>query len=141
PLRTFVCVGTGLIYAAIVAAWAAYLVPLWLRRQDEAVAAREEGMTMRGRVVRRSKPTPAESEHAGQPAEAELEPIEEYEPVPVGPTSAARRRRTLLVLLVATTLTAVVAAVGFAPWWTAAIPGGLVVLFIGLSAVAASRER
>ncbi|NUS58709.1 MAG: hypothetical protein HOV66_28230, partial [Streptomycetaceae bacterium] len=26
---------SGLIYAAIVGAWAAYLVPMWLRRQDE----------------------------------------------------------------------------------------------------------
>ncbi|NEC05019.1 hypothetical protein G3I26_07080, partial [Streptomyces sp. SID7909] len=26
---------SGLIYAVIVGAWAAYLVPMWLRRQDE----------------------------------------------------------------------------------------------------------
>ncbi|GCD94126.1 divisome protein SepX/GlpR [Embleya hyalina] len=32
--------GSGLIYAAIVGAWAAYLVPMWLRRQDELNEAR-----------------------------------------------------------------------------------------------------
>lgn len=31
---------SGLIYAAIVGAWAAYLVPMWLRRQDELNEAR-----------------------------------------------------------------------------------------------------
>ncbi|NBM18152.1 gephyrin-like molybdotransferase receptor GlpR, partial [Streptomyces sp. GC420] len=32
--------GSGLIYAVIVGAWAAYLVPMWLRRQDELNEAR-----------------------------------------------------------------------------------------------------
>ncbi|WP_439654997.1 hypothetical protein [Streptomyces chryseus] len=31
---------SGLIYAVIVGAWAAYLVPMWLRRQDELNEAR-----------------------------------------------------------------------------------------------------
>ncbi|MBB1261949.1 hypothetical protein H3147_24520, partial [Streptomyces sp. OF8] len=31
---------SGLIYAVIVGAWAAYLVPMWLRRQDELNDAR-----------------------------------------------------------------------------------------------------
>lgn len=36
-----VCVSSsGLIYAVIVGAWAAYLVPMWLRRQDELNEAR-----------------------------------------------------------------------------------------------------
>lgn len=32
---------SGLIYALIVGAWAVYLVPIWLRREDELNAARE----------------------------------------------------------------------------------------------------
>lgn len=149
PLRTFVCVGTGLIYAAIVAAWAAYLVPLWLRRQDEAIAARDEGSTVRGRVLRRRTESTAPADLPTD-ARAETEPeedvpnadAEEFEPVGrQQPTSAARRRRTLLVLLLATTGTAAVAAFGYAPWWTVAIPGGLVVTFILISAVAAGHER
>ncbi|MGK5533636.1 hypothetical protein ACSNOC_23990, partial [Streptomyces sp. URMC 129] len=31
---------SGLIFAMIVGAWAAYLVPMWLRRQDELNEAR-----------------------------------------------------------------------------------------------------
>jgi hypothetical protein len=32
---------SGLMYAAIVAAWAVYLVPVWLRREDELNRARQ----------------------------------------------------------------------------------------------------
>ncbi|HEV3172444.1 MAG TPA: hypothetical protein VGZ32_19005, partial [Actinocrinis sp.] len=32
---------SGLIYAAIVGAWAVYLVPMWLRREDELNRARQ----------------------------------------------------------------------------------------------------
>lgn len=49
--------GTGLIYAAIVAVWAAYLVPLWLRQHDEEVAARpsEPAADPRARVLPRRR--------------------------------------------------------------------------------------
>jgi hypothetical protein len=45
---------TGVIYAAIVVAWAAYLVPLALRRHDEAARSRsiERFSSARGDVAR-----------------------------------------------------------------------------------------
>jgi hypothetical protein len=56
-LRNFVRVGTGLIYAAIVAAWAAYLVPLWIRRYEEAAdASPVAGFVPRARVLVRRRP-------------------------------------------------------------------------------------
>ncbi|WP_436778372.1 hypothetical protein [Yinghuangia sp. YIM S09857] len=45
---------SGLIYAAIVGAWAAYLVPMWLRRQDELNEARHtERFTTAIRILSR----------------------------------------------------------------------------------------
>ncbi len=40
PLYGVTVSSSGLIYAVIVGAWAAYLVPMWLRRQDELNEAR-----------------------------------------------------------------------------------------------------
>ncbi|MET8479408.1 hypothetical protein ABZV68_19765, partial [Streptomyces clavifer] len=40
PLYGVSVSSSGLIYAVIVGAWAAYLVPMWLRRQDELNEAR-----------------------------------------------------------------------------------------------------
>ncbi|MDT3400284.1 hypothetical protein RKE29_27340, partial [Streptomyces sp. B1866] len=40
PLYRVSVSSSGLIYAVIVGAWAAYLVPMWLRRQDELNEAR-----------------------------------------------------------------------------------------------------
>ncbi|MEU5167528.1 MULTISPECIES: gephyrin-like molybdotransferase receptor GlpR [Streptomyces] len=40
PLYGVIVSSSGLIYAVIVGAWAAYLVPMWLRRQDELNEAR-----------------------------------------------------------------------------------------------------
>ena len=40
PLYGVTVSSSGLIFAMIVGAWAAYLVPMWLRRQDELNEAR-----------------------------------------------------------------------------------------------------
>ncbi|MPY64054.1 divisome protein SepX/GlpR [Streptomyces spongiae] len=71
---------SGLIYAVIVGAWAAYLVPMWLRRQDELNEARpterfstairllsgRAGMERRYAKDLRARSTD-EEEHAGDP--------------------------------------------------------------------------
>jgi hypothetical protein len=55
--------------------------------------------------------------------------------------AAARRRRLLLtVLLLCTAATVVVAAVGVAPWWSVAIPGGLTLLYLVLCRTQVRRE-
>ncbi|MDX3214335.1 hypothetical protein PV318_02070 [Streptomyces sp. ME02-6991-2B] len=68
---------SGLIYAVIVGAWAAYLVPMWLRRQDELNEARptERFSTairlLSGRAAlerRYAKPADPESEAEAEPA-------------------------------------------------------------------------
>ncbi|MGC0418231.1 hypothetical protein [Embleya sp. AB8] len=65
--------GSGLIYAAIVGAWAAYLVPMWLRRQDELNEARPTErfttairiLSRRGAFERRSARAVAEAGPGG----------------------------------------------------------------------------
>ncbi|NIR38377.1 MAG: hypothetical protein GWN07_21145, partial [Actinobacteria bacterium] len=46
---------SGLLYAAIVAAWAAVLVPRWIRRNEEIDRAREEDTSRGVRVLDRQQ--------------------------------------------------------------------------------------
>ncbi|HEY6739241.1 MAG TPA: hypothetical protein VI076_10370 [Actinopolymorphaceae bacterium] len=136
----------GLIYAAIVAAWAAYLVPLWLRRHDEESESRSVdrfSTAMRVLAARRQSASggPGGTGDVGEAsAETPLAPPDEPLPVPrLSP--ATRRRRTLVGLLVPTTVTLLLAAVGFLPWWTFGVMAAVVVCFLGLSIRAGARER
>jgi hypothetical protein len=61
---------SGLIYAAIVALWAAYLVPMWLRRQDELAESGAQDRLFTAMRVLARRPTaenpaetPAEASH------------------------------------------------------------------------------
>ena len=130
--------GTGLIYAAIVAAWAAYLVPLWLRRHDEAAAARSvNGVSTAMRVLARRRapvrPPSGDSQVVGPPPRTARPGV--------GPSAAARRRRTLVALVGLTTLVAILATVGTLPWWNLVIPLVLIAGFLVVSVSAARRER
>jgi hypothetical protein len=67
---------SGLIYAVIVGAWAAYLVPMWLRRQDELNEARPTErfstairlLSGRAGMERRAKDLRARSTDEGEPS-------------------------------------------------------------------------
>ena len=80
--------GSGLIYAVIVGAWAAYLVPMWLRRQDELNEARptERFSTairlLSGRAALERKYAKALDDEDDE-VPAEPEPAAEAEPVDV----------------------------------------------------------
>ena len=139
---------TGVIYGAIVVAWAAYLVPLALRRHDEAarnrsierfssamrVLARRGGTAETGRVVLAP----------GRDVDRILVPT--LTPLAVlGPASAprpsrralrvaaARRRRVLVVLIALVVGTATCAGFRLLPMWIPAVPLVLVVAFLGLA--------
>ncbi|WP_461012337.1 divisome protein SepX/GlpR [Streptomyces capparidis] len=81
---------SGLIYAVIVGAWAAYLVPMWLRRQDELNEARPTErfstairlLSGRAAMERRYAKAATESGHAQDPEEPHDPAPAEPEPAP-----------------------------------------------------------
>ena len=136
---------TGLIYAAIVIAWAVYLVPMALRRSHVQSRRRSvERFSSAMRVLSRQDPRakvlaasgarvqPAErviaTDVAAVPAATDLAPLRRRQ---VAARAAARRRRRVLaVLLAVTCAVALVAVLGYLPRWSAAVPLALVLLFL-----------
>ncbi|TXL62148.1 divisome protein SepX/GlpR [Aeromicrobium terrae] len=140
--------GTGLIVAFVVAVWAAYFVPLVLRRYDEVTKTSSlEHLSPLSRVIHRRTTEEPEAE-IGEPKSTVVEPVETTEPaVEKRPQTrsariaAQRRRRTLLTLLF---LTAVVGALAFAkvvPVYSVAAPVGLVVAWLVACRVQVRSER
>jgi hypothetical protein len=133
---------SGLIIAFVVVVWAAYAVPLALRRYDEASKnASVETTGGLSRVISRS------SGKSGAKAAPQPEPKTEAPAVtrsidrPAARLAARRRRRTLLILL---TVTAIVGGLaGFAviaPYWVAA-PIALVVAWLVACRIQVRGER
>jgi hypothetical protein len=145
-------VGTGLIVAFVVAIWAAYFVPLVLRRYDEASTSSSlEDLSPLSRVI---TPPSAASEEAKtpEPTPAVDEPTSETDadtappPRPRVSASAARRaarrrRRTLLTLLAATAIVGGLVGFRVVPIWSIAIPVGLVLAWLVACRVQVRHER
>src|ERR1700754_317847 len=99
---------TGLIYVAIVAAWAAYLVPMLLKRGDEArrrpVSSAADARVLsrdpsRTRYVVRPAGAPTPSTSGDERAGADgLPPPRRYVPNRARRVAAMRRRRVLSIL-------------------------------------------
>ncbi|MCC9306816.1 hypothetical protein LN042_06805 [Kitasatospora sp. RB6PN24] len=148
---------SGLIYAVIVGAWAAYLVPMWLRRQDELnesrpterfstairlLAGRSALERRASRALGEDDPTDSAADGAsdggatGVPGEIPAA-LPAAEPVRTGRLDRrarllARRRRMVTLLFGAFALGTVVAAVaGVAFLWVPALPAVLLTLYIG----------
>lgn len=130
-----------MIIAFVVAVWAAYFVPLVLRRYDEASKnASVEASGSQSRVIARpaAKPTASVAEPVASviaPAAVIVEPVEATPPArtldrPAARLAARRRRRTLLTLLAVAVLTSGLAAASvIAPFWVAA-PVALIVAWL-----------
>lgn len=142
-------VGTGLIVAFVVAIWAAYFVPLVLRRYDEASTSSSlEDLSPLSRTINR--PT-AESEKVDAPeptpaVDAPTPAVDEPTPRPRVMRSAARlaarrRRRTLLTLLAATAIVGGLMWFRVIPIWSIAIPVGLVLAWLVACRVQVRHER
>jgi hypothetical protein len=129
---------TGVIFAAIAIAWLAYLVPHFVRRRDDDELLEESDPADRFsdsmRIVR----------HGTAPLlNQDLEEIASFE-VSTPQTrraavndlrrlerlAASRRRRVLLVLMAALSAVIGLCAAHLTPWWSTAIPGGLLLIFI-----------
>jgi hypothetical protein len=138
---------TGVIYAAIVVAWAIFLVPLALRRHDQTARNRSiERFSSSMRVLSTggrdatSSPvvvTPPRQEDNGS-VPSSPEPVEangaSAVPRPASraaaKAAAARRRRVLGILLVLCLVTGAVSVVGLIPAWSVAVPGLLIAVFL-----------
>jgi hypothetical protein len=145
-------VGTGLIVAFVVAIWAAYFVPLVLRRYDEASTSSSlEDLSPLSRVI---TPPTANSEGAKtpEPTPAVDEPTSETDADTVPPPrprvtgsaarrAARRRRRTLLTLLAATSIVGGLVGFRVVPIWSVAIPVGLVLAWLVACRVQVRHER
>ncbi|MET9318133.1 hypothetical protein ABZX12_40460 [Kribbella sp. NPDC003505] len=132
---------TGLIYVAIVAAWAAYLVPMWLKRGDEARRRPVVPSSAEARVLSRDPSRPRYVVRpAGSTAADDPSPPKRYVPNRARRVAAMRRRRVLSILTLS--LLSVVALAGLAmlPWWSVAIPGASIAAFVVLTRVQLRRQ-
>ncbi|WP_405061683.1 hypothetical protein OG474_08535 [Kribbella sp. NBC_01505] len=138
---------TGLIYVAIVAAWAAYLVPMMLKRNDEARRRTSVPSTSDARVLSRDPSTtryavrpPGAVEVPDAEAADDLSPPKRYVPNRARRVAAMRRRRVLSILTLSLLSVTALAGLGMLLWWTVAIPGSLIVGFVILTRVQLRRQ-
>jgi hypothetical protein len=138
---------TGLIFAAIAIAWLAYLVPLSVRKRaeepDELDLSHRFSESMR--IVRYGTAPlldqdlePIGSIEVSTPltrraAIADLRRLQEV--------AAQRRRRTLVALMFALTAVASLSGFGVTPWWSVAIPGGLLLGFLVVARISVKGMR
>ncbi|HZE65363.1 MAG TPA: hypothetical protein VE081_01960 [Sporichthyaceae bacterium] len=131
--------GSGLVYAAVLAAWGAYFVSRSMRSGAREVAIAPEGTVLRRRgavdlargaysVLR----PPAE-----QPALPQVKPRQiavSADPAPapyrISRATARRRRRTLFLLVSALVGLEVASLAGALPGWTPGLPGLLLLTFL-----------
>lgn len=131
-----------MIFGAIAIAWLAYLVPHFVRRRDDE-PVEERNTTDRFsdsmRIVRHGtaplldqdlaeiKTYEVSTPETRRAAVNDLRRLEEV--------AAGRRRRVLLMLLAGLSVMIGLAAVPLVPWWSVAVPGGLVVIFFVVARV------
>jgi hypothetical protein len=141
---------SAIIFVVLALAWAVYLIPKALKHHDEMASDRlVEGHSDKVRILSRKS-------RAGDPevVEVEVEHVDTVETTVARPRrpraaplvtraaarrAAQRRRRVLAVLLLALAVVAGLAAVAIVPWWSTAIPGAMVVLFLVVARVSVRR--
>lgn len=136
---------SGLIFVALAIAWAAYLIPMALKRTDDLATTRAvEEFSSRLRVFGGRR---AQSPEAAVPTAPAAAPtttvITTVRPADraAARRAARRRRRVLYVLVSLTAITAVVAGLGYLPYWAIAAPVVLIVAFLVIARVSVRRER
>lgn len=126
----------GLIFGAIAIAWVAYLVPAYVRNRgdvgvDEVESSKRFAESMR--IIRRGTlldPDAIDSEIEVSTPYTRSAALREVQRA--NSTAAFRRSLGALLLLLATLVVVVVAIFDLVPLWTAAIPAGLLVAWLGV---------
>jgi hypothetical protein len=131
---------TGLIYVAIVAAWAAYLVPMWLRRHDETrrlktVEQYSEAMRVLTRSDERDRYVAVSKPRTVAPV-----PKRSVAVIRARRVAAMRRRRVFSMLFLSLLSVGALAFFALVPRWVVSVPAGLLVVFL-VSARLAVRRR
>ena len=127
---------SGLIIAFVVAVWAAYFVPLALRRYDEATKnASVESTGFLSRVIDRPRTAALHDEpEVARPVAKPVEPVEKVESPKISSRAAklaaARRRRTLLTLLALAVVVSGLAGFAILPMYAVAGPVVLIIAWL-----------
>jgi hypothetical protein len=136
---------SGLIIAFVVVVWAAYFIPLALRRYDEASKnASVETTGALSRVISRPRAAAASAvAEAVSPVTEAATPAPSARSLdrPAARLAAKRRRRTLLTLLFLTVVVGGVAGFGVIPLYSAAAPVLLVVAWLVACRIQVRAER
>jgi hypothetical protein len=159
---------SGIIFVVLALAWALYLIPKAVKHHDEVtrtrsvdrfstamrVLARREPVDPRSarlvvtpprsteRMVVPSRPSAQSEPEAGsEVAQARVPRSSVAARRAAARTAARRRRRVTLVLLGVDLVAVALAAVAVAPWWSAAVPAALTVLYLVLCRAQVRREN
>lgn len=133
---------SGLIIAFLVVAWAAYFVPLVLRRYDEvskneSVDAGANRKTLASVDSRASRPVAPSVPNAHVETEAPRPRITRQAEI----IAARRRRNTLLTLVASLAAVVGVAAAGIITWWWVAAPVFLIAAWLVACRLMVRNER
>lgn len=133
---------TGVIFGAIAIAWLAYLVPHFVSRRDgdqsedleidnrfsDSIRIVRNGTApLLNQDLEQIKTFEVSTPQTRRAAVADLRRLDRL--------AASRRRRVLLVLLAVLSAVVGVCAVQLIPWWSVAIPGCLLLIFVGVARV------
>ncbi|MFF0264647.1 hypothetical protein [Kribbella sp. NPDC004536] len=133
---------TGLIYVAIVAAWAAYLVPMWLKRGEEKRRIPVVPSSDEARVLSRD---PSRTRYVVRPAGStaaadDPSPPKRYIPNRARRVAAMRRRRVLSILTLSLLSVVALAGLAIVPWWSVAVPAAMIAGFVVLTRIQLRRQ-
>jgi len=146
---------SALIFVALAAAWAVYLVPKALKHHDDVVRSRSvDRFSHTMRVLARREPVDKRRTRlVVSPGRAPAPPVvttKARSAVPAAETrpereaarrAARRRRRVLGTILLALVATAVVAGFGVISWWWVAAPATLLVAWLVACRLMVRSER
>ena len=120
---------SGIIFVVLAVGWAGYLIPKALKHHDDLAMSRPvETFSDSVRVVGAPPAKPAAAPSSSDsPAPTPRQHTVSRE---AARRAARRRRRVLVGLLLAVVAVSVTSYLGYTPWWSTAIPGGLVVAFL-----------
>jgi hypothetical protein len=124
-------VGSGLIYAVIIAMWAAYFIPRWLRRHEELSEARSvEKFDNAMRILSRKEATPDQRYVVMPPRPGHAPRAQVRRPSRRSGSAAVRRRRVLAALLLTTLVVGVATPLSPLPSWSLLVALGTVLAFL-----------